>query len=239
METEKYLKMKLSRNKQELENELKIANSIRNLNKFRVLDVCCRRFPRGFGVDIHPGSNANLLCDAHNLQIGSKSFDLTLCVEGIEHLENPSVAIKEWARVSKYALMVTTPNAHCWRRWFKLPWSPNPVSSNFHLYLWDQYTFRNFLKHNFPTSHIKIEWYDRYPKKTMHCWPPQFFRENMSAFVWLGKLKSYEDMRVYLAVYKEAKRLIESRPERHPLYRSREYNRRRLASHRLSGVGER
>jgi SAM-dependent methyltransferase len=235
---EDYLKMKLSPNKQALTNELKIANSIRGKNKFKVLDICCRRFPRGYGVDIHPGSNADLLCDAHNLKpLADKSFDLTLCVEGIEHLRNPAQAVTEWARVTRYALMVTTPNAHCWRRWFKLPWSPNPVSSNFHYYLWDQYTYRNFWRNLFPHAPVKIEWYDRYPKKTMSFWPPQFFRENISAFIWLSDYKP-ETSALYLKVYGEAKRLIESRPERHPLYNSREYNCARLPSHKLKGVDQ-
>jgi SAM-dependent methyltransferase len=232
---ENYLEMKLSRNKKSLENELKIANSIRSKNKFKVLDVCCRRFPRGYGVDIHPGSNADLLCDAHNLLIGSKSFDLTLCVEGIEHLKNPAQAVLEWARVTKYALMVTTPNAHCWRRWFKLPWSPNPVSSTFHYYLWDQYTYRNFWTNLFPNATIKLEWYDRYPKKTRIFWPPQFFRENMAAFIWLQPY-NLETLPLYIEVYKEAKRLIESRPEKHPLYKSREYNKARQPSYKLKGI---
>ncbi len=229
---ENYLKMKLSRNKTALQKELAIANSIRGKNKFKVLDICCRRFPRGFGVDIHPGSNADLLCDAHNLKpLADKSFDLTLCVEGIEHLQNPAVAVKEWARVTRYAMMVTTPNAHCWRRWFKLPWSPNPVSSNFHFYLWDQYTYRNFWRNLFPNAPVKIEWYDRYPKKTRWFWPPQFFRENMSAFIWL-----HQTGKNRLEIYNEAKRLIESRPEHHLFYNSREYNRARLPSRSLKGV---
>lgn len=235
--SESYLKMKLSPSEEALKTELRIADDIRSKNKFRVLDVCCRRFPRGFGVDIHPGSNADLLCDAHSLNIGSKTFDLTLCVEGIEHLENPAVAVKEWVRVTKYALMVTTPNAHCWRRWAKLPWSRNPVSSNFHLYLWDQYTFRNFWRSLFPEAKVVIEWYDRYPKKTRYFWPPQFFRENMSAFVWFHPFNRWTRP-LFDAVYCEAKRLIESRPERHPLYRSREYNLQREDSRGLKGVGD-
>ena len=75
--------------------ELNFANKVRSKNKFRVLDICCRRFPRGFGVDLHPESNADLRCDAHRLPFRDKSFDLTLCVEGIEHLINPGMAVME------------------------------------------------------------------------------------------------------------------------------------------------
>lgn len=192
--------------------EKEFADKIRGKNKFKVLDICCRRFPRGFGVDLHPESNADLLCDAQDLKpISDKSFDLTLCVEGIEHLFNPSQAVREWARVTKYALMITTQNAHCWRRWLNLGRFQKCTSPD-HIYMWDEYTFRNFFRNNFPKAKIQIGWYDRYLKKTRHLKPAFFFRENIYAFVWLPEY-NLDSIPLYIDVRSEALRLINSRPE--------------------------
>jgi len=198
--------------KEQRQKELAIANEVRNKNKFKVLDICCRRFPRGFGVDLHPESNADLFCDAHELKpLKDKSFDLTLCVEGIEHLHNPAKAVLEWARVTKYALCITTQNAHCWRRWFRLPkpFQFKLCTSPDHIYMWDEYTFRNFFKKVLPDAYVELQWYDRYLKKTRRLKPAKFFRENILAFVWLNPNgKTY-----YEAIKAEAFRLVNFRPE--------------------------
>jgi len=200
---------------EEKQKHLAIANEVRTQNKYKVLDVCCRRFPRGYGVDLHPESNADWLHDVHDLlPLEDKSFDLTLCVEGIEHLFNPAKAVQEWARVTKYALCITTQNAHCWRRWLRLP-KPFPFklcTSPDHIYLWDWHTYENFFKKALPDATVKMEWYDRYLKKTRILWPAKFFRENLLAFVWLPEYRS-EDLMLFLDVYGEAKRLVNFRPE--------------------------
>lgn len=212
--------------------EKAFADKIRSKNKFKVLDVCCRRFPRGFGVDLHPESNADLLCDVHDLKpLEDKSFDFTVCVEGIEHLFNPSKAVREWARVSRYALMVTTQNAHCWRRWFSLYKFGGKCTSSDHIYMWGPYTFRNFFRNNFPGSRIEIGWYDRYLKKTRNFFPPILFHENIYAFMWLEKsLERYDDIRA------EALRLINSRPEAN-FGRYREYSDRTTTIKPIKGIG--
>ena len=195
--------------------ELIYANKIRAKNRFKVLDICCRRFPRGFGVDLHPESNADLRCDAHDLSvIPDKSFDLTLCVEGIEHLINPGKAVIEWARATKYALAITTQNAHCWRRWVRIPNSLtkiiklNPCTSPDHIYMWDEFTFRNFFNRLLPEAKVEIDWYDRYLKKTRNFKPSRFFHENLKAFIWLNP----EDMTLYDQIRKESMQLLEFRP---------------------------
>src|SRR5213594_4266405 len=80
----------------------------------RVIDAgfdvrCCDLDPEIFrldGVDIHRGN-----LDAE-LPFADRSFDYVTCLEGLEHIENPQQAMREFARVLKPAghLIVSVPN---------------------------------------------------------------------------------------------------------------------------------
>lgn len=70
---------------------------------------CCDLYPEIFrleGVDIHQG---NL---DHKLPFGDHSFEYVTCLEGLEHIENPQQATREFARVLKPQghLIVSVPN---------------------------------------------------------------------------------------------------------------------------------
>ena len=70
---------------------------------------CCDLYPEIFrldGVDIQPGN-----LDAE-LPFGDRSFDYVTCLEGLEHIENPQQAMREFARVLKPGghLIVSVPN---------------------------------------------------------------------------------------------------------------------------------
>lgn len=70
---------------------------------------CCDLYPEIFrldGVAIH---QANL--DAE-LPFGDQTFDYVTCLEGLEHIENPQQAVREFARVLKPGghLIVSVPN---------------------------------------------------------------------------------------------------------------------------------
>jgi len=70
---------------------------------------CCDLYPEIFrlrGVDIHHG---NLDAD---LPFSDRSFDYVTCLEGLEHIENPQQAMREFARVLKPEghLIVSVPN---------------------------------------------------------------------------------------------------------------------------------
>jgi ubiquinone/menaquinone biosynthesis C-methylase UbiE len=70
---------------------------------------CCDLYPEIFkldGVDIH---QADLDAD---LPFSDQSFDYVTCVEGLEHIENPQQAMREFARVLKPGgqLIVSVPN---------------------------------------------------------------------------------------------------------------------------------
>src|SRR6266850_6603365 len=70
---------------------------------------CCDLYPEIFrldGVDIHRGN-----LDAE-LPFSDQSFDYVTCLEGLEHIENPQQAMREFARVLKPGghLIVSVPN---------------------------------------------------------------------------------------------------------------------------------
>jgi ubiquinone/menaquinone biosynthesis C-methylase UbiE len=70
---------------------------------------CCDLYPEIFrldGVDVHQGN-----LDAE-LPFADRSFDYVTCLEGLEHIENPQQAIREFARVLKPSgqLIVSVPN---------------------------------------------------------------------------------------------------------------------------------
>lgn len=70
---------------------------------------CCDLYPEIFcldGVDIHQGN-----LDAE-LPFSDQSFDYVTCLEGLEHIENPQQAMREFARLLKPGghLIVSVPN---------------------------------------------------------------------------------------------------------------------------------
>lgn len=50
----------------------------------------------------------------YSLSKESKSIDLLICLEVLEHLENPQKALKELARVAKKYVLISTPREPLW-----------------------------------------------------------------------------------------------------------------------------
>lgn len=70
---------------------------------------CCDLYPEIFclqGVEIHRGDLNK------ELPFGDRSFDYLTCLEGLEHIENPQQAIREFARLLRPGgqLIVSVPN---------------------------------------------------------------------------------------------------------------------------------
>jgi ubiquinone/menaquinone biosynthesis C-methylase UbiE len=70
---------------------------------------CCDLYPEIFclaGVEIHRGDLNT------ELPFGDRSFDYITCLEGLEHIENPQQAIREFARLLRPGgqLVVSVPN---------------------------------------------------------------------------------------------------------------------------------
>ncbi len=98
--------------------------------KGKVLDIpagegalAARLYEKGFDViaadflpeNFKPSFLDCLFADMNKvLPFNDNTFDLVTCVEGIEHIENPSLLLREFARILKPSgyLILTTPNIH-------------------------------------------------------------------------------------------------------------------------------
>ncbi len=55
------------------------------------------------------------VCSIYDLPYEDKSFDTVICLEVLEHLEDPEKALSELARVSRKHVIISTPNEPIWR----------------------------------------------------------------------------------------------------------------------------
>ena len=65
-------------------------------------------------VDAHPSIEFQQ-ASAYELPWPDNSFDLVLCCEVLEHLEDPHAAMRELARVAKHHILISTPWEPVWR----------------------------------------------------------------------------------------------------------------------------
>lgn len=62
--------------------------------------------------------NPSISCDVasiYELPYGDKSFDTVVCLEVLEHLDDPEKALSELARVAKKYVIISTPHEPIWR----------------------------------------------------------------------------------------------------------------------------
>ena len=52
--------------------------------------------------DIDSSRNVDVICDIHNLPFSNNKFDLILCIEVLEHVEKPWIAVNELYRVLNF-----------------------------------------------------------------------------------------------------------------------------------------
>lgn len=102
----------------------------------------------GSAKELFPYLNAKT-GNIYNLSYKDNSFDVVICTEVLEHLENPALALKEIERVtSKYALL-TVPN----EPWFMLLNFTQWGKDIGHINHWGSEAFKKFVEHN---SRFKI-----------------------------------------------------------------------------------
>lgn len=68
--------------------------------------------PGTVGIDIEPGANVTILASAEFLPFRNDTFELVFAGEVIEHLADPSKALKDWVRVMTKGgrMVISTPN---------------------------------------------------------------------------------------------------------------------------------
>jgi ubiquinone/menaquinone biosynthesis C-methylase UbiE len=155
----------------------RIADAVRESEPTVLLDAGCgegelaRRkvLPSGIRVislDLRPESLAHFRDHAagHNLVCGSleslplpdKSVDTVLCLEVLEHLDNPAVALGELARVARKRVVLSVPYEPYFRIGNVLRgkhlerWGDHPE----HVQHWNFRTFRAFLEPSL--AHVRL-----------------------------------------------------------------------------------
>ena len=101
----------------------------------RVLDVGCGLKPyfpffsaaaEYVGVDVVEGPSADLVGAVESLPVEDDSFDVVLCTQVLEHVDDPAAAVRELHRVTKpggrvlastHGVMVFHPNPNDYWRW--------------------------------------------------------------------------------------------------------------------------
>lgn len=89
-----------------------IKNSFHSKTSFTACDIDPEL------VDLTKAKNPEVSCDVasiYELPYENKSYDLVLCLEVLEHLDNPELALSELARVTKGHIVISTPNEPMWR----------------------------------------------------------------------------------------------------------------------------
>lgn len=95
----------------------------------QLIKITQRKFPKSsiWGSDISKeiikiaarnlkGKNISLSAqDIHKLSYKSKSFDLVICCEVLEHVDNPKKALREIKRISKGKVLLSVPLEPLWR----------------------------------------------------------------------------------------------------------------------------
>lgn len=99
------------------------------------------------GKRLYPELNLSI-GDVYSLKFKDKSFDMSLCTEVLEHLEDPEKAVKEILRVTKKYVVFSVPNepffimANFLRGKYLKNWGNHPE----HINHWTSPMFVNFLK---------------------------------------------------------------------------------------------
>jgi len=91
------------------------------------------------------------VASAYQLPFVDNQFDLVICCEVMEHLENPAKALAEIHRVSKKFCLLSVPNEPLWRA---LNMSRGAYLSSFgntpgHINHWTPRSFKKFVETNF------------------------------------------------------------------------------------------
>jgi SAM-dependent methyltransferase len=104
------------------------------------------------------GDNNNFVQNLHSLAVRSKSVDLVVALEVMEHLPSPSNALEEIARVTRRWAIVSIPYEPWWRIGNMLrgahwsDWGNTPD----HVNHWGKASFSRFLRQRFDKVEVRV-----------------------------------------------------------------------------------
>lgn len=104
---------------------LKICSSKINkkFSNYSILDAGCRtmelkpllkNYSNYYGSDIEESKGVLKVDLNQTIPFNDNSFDVVTCLDVLEHLDNPHLAIKELLRVAKFSLFISLPNMFHW-----------------------------------------------------------------------------------------------------------------------------
>lgn len=115
--------------------ELKIGKTLEGIDFSKeAIEIGKKQYPH---LNIKTG-------DIYNLPYKDNSFDLVICTEVLEHLENPQNAINELKRVSSKYILFTVPNEPWWMLFNFTKWGRQKEIG--HINHWSSSSFRKLLE---------------------------------------------------------------------------------------------
>ena len=98
----------------------------------------------------------------YNLSYKSKTFDLILCLEVLEHLSSPEIALEEIKRVSSHDILFSVPNEPLWSflNLVRLKYIRNFGNTPGHCQKWSSCNFQKLVERYFKIKLVKkvIPW---------------------------------------------------------------------------------
>jgi SAM-dependent methyltransferase len=107
-------------------------------------------------LDRNPDSIAQILGSVEALPFPADSFDVVTCLEVLEHLHNPGIAVRELTRVARRAVVVSVPHEPWFRVGNVLRGKHLSALGNHpeHVQHWNFRSFENFLRGHVPEVRI-------------------------------------------------------------------------------------
>ncbi len=93
----------------------------------------------------------------YKIPFEENSFDLVLCLEVLEHLETPEIALKEIQRIAKQDIILGVPNEPIWSisNMMRMKYLTGLGNTPTHCQKWSSGTFRDFVSGYFSITEVK------------------------------------------------------------------------------------
>lgn len=140
---------------------------------------------KGIKIDINKYRGINLICDVINLPFPDKEFDVTMCFELIEHIDNYMRVLDELTRITKSTLFFSTPHKYGHNSY------ADPTHVNHWTYKDLEKILQNFTAFEWIVSGRGINIRNRFKRKILEIIPESFINcaDYVEEFFVIGKRK--------------------------------------------------